>query len=110
MIPGTAGFSGKNLALGLGATAVATPFIQKAMGTGPYEEVEEEVDEFIDPYTAMMMARNRDPYMNFLPNEQFAQQGFYLPQNAANGGRIGYADGMMVEEEDEMLGLPTHRS
>jgi len=103
-------FKGRNLALGLGATAVATPFIQKAMGVGPYEEIEEEVDEsYIDPYSAMMMARNRDPYMSFLPNEQFAQQGFYLPQNAANGGRIGYADGMMVEEEDEMLGLPTLR-
>ena len=101
---------GKQIGLGLGATAVATPFIQKAMGVGPYEEIEEEVDDnFIDPYTALMMARNRDPYMSFLPNEQFAQQGFYLPQNAANGGRIGYADGMMVEEEDEMLGLPALR-
>ena len=99
MIPGTAGFSGKNLALGLGATAVATPFLQKAFKMGPYEEVEEEVDEFIDPYTAMMMARNRDPYMNFLPNQNFAQEGFYLPQNAANGGRIGYANGEMVEAE-----------
>ena len=101
--------TGQKIFTGLGATAVATPFLQKAMGAGPYEEVEEEVDEFIDPYTAMMMARNRDPYMSFLPNEQFAQEGFYLPQNAANGGRIGYADGMMVEEEDEMLGLPTLR-
>jgi len=109
MVPGTAGFSGKNLALGLGATAVATPFIQKAMGVGPYEEIEEEVEDnnFIDPYAAMMMARNRDPYMRFLPNENYVQDGFYLPQNAANGGRIGYADGMMVEEEDEMLNLPT---
>ncbi len=99
---------GKQIGLGLGATAIATPFLQKAFKTGPYEEIEEEVDDnFIDPYSAMMMARNRDPYMSFLPNEQFAQQGFYLPQNAANGGRIGYADGMMVEEEDEMLGLPT---
>ncbi len=103
-------FSGKNLALGLGATAVATPFIQKAMGVGPYEQIEEEVDEdYIGPYAAMMMARNRDPYMNFLPNQNYVQEGFYLPQNAANGGRIGYADGMMVEEEDEMLGLPTLR-
>ena len=56
----------RNLALGLGATAVATPFIQKAMGVGPYEVIEEEeVDEFIDPYTALMMARKRDPYMNY---------------------------------------------
>ena len=82
---------GKQIGLGLGATAVATPFIQKAFKTGPYEEIEEEVDEFIDPYTAYMMARNRDPYMSFLPNQQFTQSGFYQP--AANGGRIGYNNG-----------------
>ena len=108
MIPGTPGFSGRNLALGLGATAVATPFIQKAMGVGPYEVIEEEeVDEFIDPYTALMMARQRDPYMNFLPNPNYVQEGFYQP--AAKGGRIGYASGMRVEdEEDELsLGIPT---
>jgi hypothetical protein len=100
MIPGK-GFSGKNLAIGLGGLAVATPFIQKAFGMGPYEEIEEEVDEsYIDPYTAMMMARNRDPYMNFLPNQNFVQEGFYLPQNAAEGGRIGYANGEMVEAEE----------
>jgi hypothetical protein len=70
------------------------------MGVGPYEEIEEEVDQsYIDPYTAMMMARNRDPYMSFLPNQQYVQEGFYLPQNAANGGRIGYANGEMVEAE-----------
>jgi hypothetical protein len=33
MIPGTAGFKGKNLAIGLGGLAVATPFIQKALKT-----------------------------------------------------------------------------
>ena len=82
---------GKQIGLGLGATAVATPFLQKAFKMGPYEEIEEEVDEFIDPYTAYMMARNRDPYMSFLPNQQFTQSGFYQP--AANGGRIGYNNG-----------------
>ena len=100
MIPGTAGFSGKNLAIGLGGLAVATPFIQKALKTGPYEEIEEEVDEsYIPPFMAMAMARNRDPYMAFLPNQQFAQSGFYMPQNVAEGGRIGYANGEMVEAE-----------
>ena len=103
-------FKGKNLAIGLGGLAVATPFIQKALGVGPYEEIEEEIDEsYIPPGMALAMARNRDPYMSFLPNQNYVQEGFYLPQNAANGGRIGYADGMMVEEEDEMLGLPTLR-
>ena len=89
-------FSGKNLFMGLGATAVATPFIQKAFGVGPYEKIEEEVDEsYIPPGMALAMARNRDPYMTFLPNQQYVQEGFYQP--AANGGRIGYANGEMVE-------------
>ena len=104
MVPGTEGFSGKNLALGLGATAVATPFLQKAFKTGPYEEIEEEVDEsYIPPFMAMAMARNRDPYMAFLPNQQFVQEGFYYPQNVAEGGRIGYANGEMVEAEGPQL-------
>jgi len=89
--------TGQKIFAGLGATAVATPFLQKAFKTGPYEEIEEEVDDYIDPYTAMMMGRNRDPYMSFLPNQQFVQPGYY--QSAANGGRIGYANGEMVEAE-----------
>lgn len=100
--------TGKKIFSGLAATAVATPFLQKAFGVGPYEEIEEEIDEsYIDPYTAMMMARNRDPYMSFLPNEQYVQPNYY--QSAANGGRIGYASGMRVEDEEEetSLGLPT---
>jgi hypothetical protein len=92
--------TGQKIFTGLGATAIATPFLQKAFGAGPYKEVAEEVDEdYIPPYAAMMMARNRDPYMNFLPNQNFVQEGFYLPQNAAEGGRIGYANGEMVEAE-----------
>ena len=89
--------TGKKIFAGLGATAVASPFIQKAFNLGPYEEVEEVAEDYIDPYTAVMMARNRDPMMNFLPDERYVQEGFYLPQNAADGGRIGYANGEMVE-------------
>ena len=88
--------TGQKIFTGLGAAAVATPFIQKAFGMGPYEEIEEEVDEsYIPPGMALAMARNRDPYMTFLPNQQYVQEGFYQP--AANGGRIGYANGEMVE-------------
>jgi len=105
--------TGQKIFTGLGATAIATPFIQKAFGMGPYQEVEEEVDQnFIDPYTAYMMSRYREPGMAFLPNERFVQEGYYLPpQMAAEGGRIGYADGMRVEDEEEelSLGLPTLR-
>ena len=96
--------TGQKIFTGLGAAAVATPFLQKAFKTGPYEEIEEEVDEsYIPPFMAMAMARNRDPYMAFLPNEQFAQSGFYMPQNVAEGGRIGYANGEMVEAEGPQL-------
>ena len=91
---------------GLGATAVAAPFIQKAFGMGPYEEVEEEVDtSYIDPYTAYMMSRERAPGLAFLPRPEAVQAGFYLPpQQAAEGGRIGYANGNMVE--GDMIQLP----
>jgi hypothetical protein len=95
---------GQKIFAGLGGAAIATPFLQKAFKTGPYEEIEEEVDEsYIPPFMAMAMARNRDPYMAFLPNEQFAQSGFYMPQNVAEGGRIGYANGEMVEAEGPQL-------
>jgi len=101
MIPGNEGFSGKNLFMGLGATAVASPYLAKAFGKP--EEIVEEVDEdYIPPYMAYMMARNQDPYMNFLPPEASAQSGFYTPQLAANGGRIGYAGGMIVEDEEDI--------
>jgi hypothetical protein len=100
MIPGTAGFSGKNLFMGLGATAVASPYLQKAFAKP--EEIVEEVDEdYIPPYMAYQMSRNRDPYMNFLPNEARAQSG-YFTQNVANGGRIGYAGGTIVEDEEDI--------
>ncbi len=96
--------TGQKIFAGLGGAAIATPFLQKAFKTGPYEEIEEEVDEsYIPPFMAMAMARNRDPYMSFLPNQQFVQEGFYYPQNVAEGGRIGYANGEMVEAEGPQL-------
>jgi len=100
MIPGTEGFSGKNLFMGLGATAVASPYLQKAFAKP--EEIVEEVDEdYITPYMAYQMSRNQDPYMNFLPDEARAQSG-YFTQNVANGGRIGYAGGTIVEDEEDI--------
>jgi len=88
--------TGQKIFTGLGAAAVATPFLQKAFKMGPYEEIEEEVDEsYIPPGMALAMARAQDPYMTFLPNQQYVQSNFYQP--AANGGRIGYANGEMVE-------------
>ena len=91
--------TGQKIFTGLGAAAVATPFLQKAFGMGPYEEIEEEqVTDYIDPYTAYIMSRNRDPSLAFLPRPEAAQAGYYLPpQMAAEGGRIGYANGEMVQ-------------
>ena len=98
-------FSGKR-AFGLGsAFALGAPLIKNAMAKP--EEIIDEVDEdYIPPYMAYQMARNKDPYMSFLPPEASAQSGFYLPQNAANGGRIGYANGEMVQESVEEVRLP----
>ena len=92
--------TGQKIFAGLGATAIASPFLAKAFGTPEIEE--EEDDSYITPYMASMMSRYQDPYMNFLPPEANAQSGYYTPQLAANGGRIGYADGMMVEEEEDI--------
>ena len=98
--------TGQKIFTGLGAAAVATPFIQKAFGMGPYEEIEEEVEDtsYIDPYTAFIMSRNRDPSLTFLPRPEAAQAGYFLPpQMAAEGGRIGYANGNMVEGDAMQL-------
>ena len=100
-------FSGKR-AFGLGsAFALGAPLLQNAMSKG--EEVVEEVDEdYIDPYTAMMMAKFKNPQMNFLPENRFTNNYYQTAVPAANGGRIGYADGMMVEDEEDFnLGLPS---
>jgi len=96
--------SGKK-AFGLGsAFALGAPLLQNMFAKG--KDVVEEVDEdYIDPYTAMMMAKFKNPQMNFLPADRFTDNYY---QNVANGGRIGYADGMMVEEEEDIdIGIPT---
>ena len=97
--------TGQKIFAGLGTAAVATPFLQSAFGMGPYEEVEEEqVTDYIDPYTAYIMSRNRDPSLAFLPRPEAAQAGYYLPpQMAAEGGRIGYANGEMVQPSGVQL-------
>ena len=55
--------TGKKIFAGLGATAIASPFISKMFT--PKVEEEEGDDDYITPYTAMMMSRYQDPYMNF---------------------------------------------
>ena len=87
-------FSGKKL-FGLGAgAAIAAPFLQKALGFGPYEEEEEEQgpDWSITPGSISNirnMAVNQDPSLAFLPSSNYTTGGFY----AADGGRAGLLNG-----------------
>jgi len=89
---------GRMLATGLGATALAAPFL---MGGG---DEEEEVTEVMDPRYQVQRAKNyysgegdAGAGLDFMPQKKYVMQNFY----AADGGRAGYANGMMVEEDDE---------
>jgi len=90
--------TGKVLLGGLGATAIAAPFLM-----GGDEEVEEDV-EVMDPAYQTQRARNyysgagdAGAGLDFMPQKKYVMQNFY----AANGGRAGYANGMLVEDEEE---------
>jgi len=88
---------GRAALTGLGATAIAAPFF---MGGG--EDEEEEITDVIDPagirQSAMEYYRNpTGSPLAFMPQKKYVQPNFY----AADGGRAGYADGMIVEEDDE---------
>jgi hypothetical protein len=88
---------GRTALTGLGATALAAPFF---MGG----DEEEEITEVMDPAAITQRARNyysgegdAGAGLDFMPQKKYVMQNFY----AADGGRAGYADGMMVEEDDE---------
>jgi len=90
---------GRTALTGLGAASIAAPFF---MG-GDDDEVEEEIDR--QDYAAQVQ-RARNFYsgqgdagagLNFMPQKQYVMSNFY----AADGGRAGYADGMLVDEDDE---------
>jgi len=88
---------GRMLAGGLGATALAAPFL---MG----DDEPEEVGEVMDVANVRNRARNfytgqgeGGAGLNFMPEKQYVNQNFY----AADGGRAGYAMGGNIEEEDE---------
>ena len=78
------------LAGGLGAAAIASPFLM-----GGDEEVEEV--ETMDPALQTQRAKNfysgagqKGVGLDFMPQKKYVMQNFY----AADGGRAGYADGM----------------
>jgi hypothetical protein len=94
-------FDAKTAFLTGGAGLVAAPFLMDAFAP---EEVEEEVTDVMD--VEGIRQRARDFYMGtggknlaFMPQKQFVMKNFYQPN--ADGGRAGYANGMMVEDEEE---------
>jgi len=94
------GFSVPRMLMGgLGATALAAPFL---MGGGDDED--EGPVETMDPAYQTQRARNyysgagdAGAGLDFMPQKKYVMQNFY----AADGGRAGYADGMLVEDEEE---------
>ncbi len=93
---------GRTAFTGLGAAALAAPFL---MGGGDDDEVEEEIDR--QDYAAQVQ-RARNFYsgqgeggagLNFMPQKQYVMSNFY--ENRADGGRAGYAGGTLVDEDDE---------
>ena len=98
--------SGGKLGLGtLGLLAVGTPLWQKMMKTGPYEEIEEETEDWdVQPSSiANIMGqakdyyRNYDPYtssLNYMSPKEFVNPTFY----SAKGGLAKLANGGGVAE------------
>jgi len=89
---------GRMLAGGLGATALAMPFL------GGKDDEDEGPVEVMDP--AYQTQRARDYYsqtgtkgvgLDFMPDKKYVNQNFY----AADGGRAGYAMGGQIDEEEE---------
>ena len=91
--------------LGLGLLAVGTPLWQKMMKTGPYQEFEEETEDWdIQPASmANLLARSKDYYQNydpslsnlsFMPGKEYVNPTFY----SAKGGLAKLANGGGVAE------------
>ena len=90
--------TGKLLLGGLGATALAAPFLM-----GGDDEDEGPIDQ-MDPRYQVQRAKNfysgagdAGAGLDFMPQKKYVMQNFY----AADGGRAGYANGMLVEDEEE---------
>ena len=97
--------TGQKIFTGLGATALAAPFLAGAFGK---EEEPEEVGEVMDVANIRNRAQNfysgmgeKGIGLNFMPKKKYVDQNFYA--TAADGGRIGYANGMLVDDEEDEL-------
>ena len=84
---------GQKIFTGLAGTAIAAPFVQKALKWGPYGEEEEEETDWTQTPSSILnirnMARAQDPSLAFMPKPDYVQSGFY----AADGGRAGLLNG-----------------
>ena len=94
---------GRMLAGGLGATALAAPFLAG-------KEEPEEVGEVMDVANIRNRARNfysgqgeGGVGLNFMAPKKYVDQNFYAQQSAADGGRIGYAMGGPLDDEEEEI-------
>ena len=95
-------FSLGKIALGgLGAASLALPF----MGGGGDDEDEGPVDQ-MDPRYQVQRARNfysgqgqKGIGLDFMPKKKYVDQNFYA--TAADGGRIGYAGGGYLDDDEE---------
>jgi len=96
------GISAGKLALGgLGAASIALPF----MGGGGDDEDDGPVDQ-MDPRYQVQRAKNfysglgnKGVGLDFMPKKKYVDQNFY----AANGGRANYANGMLVDDEEDEI-------
>ena len=93
--------TGQKIFTGLGATALAAPFLAKAFGK---DDEPEEVGEVMDVANIRNRAKNfysgqgdAGAGLAFMPKKKYVDQNFY----AADGGRAGYANGMLVDDEEE---------
>ena len=91
-------FSGKHAFLLGSAASLAAPFLFGGGGD------EEEGSDMLDPGAAVQRAKNyysgagaAGAGLNFMPQKQYVMENFY----GADGGRAGYAGGMLVDEDEE---------
>ena len=98
---------GQQALLGLGILGAGTPYLQKLMKTGPYQEIEEETEDWTipSPNLANLLTRTKDYYRNynpslsdlsFQPAKPFVDPSFYAAKKGglaklANGGGVAEA-------------------
>ena len=87
---------------GLAGASIALPF----MGGGGDDEDDGPIDQ-MDPSAVAQRARNfysgqgaAGVGLDFMPQKKYVNQNFYT-QNAADGGRIGYASGGYLDDDEE---------